>query len=125
MNAAEIEEIQKVYQQHPLREERILARVLSGGGTLTGLTELDLAEDPKSEVTDQNHIGGVQFVKELAAAAGVRPESQVLDLGCGLGGSARLLAHLHGCRVLGIDISRERCLEAESLTRRVGLQNLV
>ncbi len=117
--------IQELYKHHPLRENRILARILASRGTLEGITELDLAEDPETEITDQNHVGGTRFVEEMARMSGIGPTSHVLDLGSGLGGSARYLAHKYGCHVHGIDLSPERCRGAESLTRLVGLQHLV
>lgn len=118
-------EIQECYRHHPVQEKRILARILAERGTLDGITEQDLAEDPLTEITDQNHIGGTRFVAELARKSGIGQSTQVLDLGSGLGGSGRYLAYLFGCRVHGIDLSRERCVQAESLTRLVGLEDLV
>jgi SAM-dependent methyltransferase len=120
-----LEEIQHIYQQHPLREDRILARIMTQRGSLVDITELDLAQDPLTEITDQNHVGGTQFVEQLARMSGIGRHSRVLDLGCGLGGSVRYLAYRYGCRGLGIDISRERMIQAESLTRLAGLQHLV
>jgi SAM-dependent methyltransferase len=78
-----------------------------------------------SEITDQNHVGGARFVLELAHLAGVSQGTHVLDLGCGLGGAARLLADRYGCRVTGIDVSPERCRDAVELTSLVGLSALV
>jgi SAM-dependent methyltransferase len=114
-----------LYANHPLSEETILARVLRGRGTLDGITELDLAQDSRTEITDQNHVGGVAAVVALALRAGVTPSSRVVDLGSGLGGSARCLAHLIGCRAHGIELTRRRCEEARRLTARVGLDHLV
>lgn len=94
-------------------------------GTLAGITQMDLAEDPLTEMTDQNHIGGAEFVRSLAQKADVGPTTDVLDLCCGLGGSARCLAHFFGCRVHGLDLSMERCREGRALTRLVGLDHLV
>ncbi|MBI4526937.1 MAG: methyltransferase domain-containing protein [Deltaproteobacteria bacterium] len=118
-------EIQALYRTHLLREEAILKRILDHRGSLAGITEMDLAEDPVSEITDQNHIGGVKFVKDLARKAGIGPATEILDVGCGLGGSARCLAHLFGCRVHGVDLSKQRCSEALDLTKLVGLEDLV
>jgi len=118
-------EIQNLYRTHPLREQSILRRIVDQKGSLADITELDLAQDPITELTDQNHIGGVKFVKDLARKAGVGPATDVLDLGCGLGGSARCLAYFFGCRVHGIDLSRERYKEARRLTKLVGLDHLV
>ncbi|HIC68284.1 MAG TPA: hypothetical protein EYO90_01990 [Candidatus Latescibacteria bacterium] len=50
----------------------------------------------------------MRFVRELAEAVGLRREHRVLDLGCGLGGSARIMAALYECQVHGIDFSDKR-----------------
>ena len=118
-------QLRDLYRTHPLRKQSILKRIVAQRGTLAGMTEMDLAEDPFTEITDQNHIGGVKFVRDLAKKAGVGPATAVLDLGCGLGGSARCLAYFFGCRVHGIDLSVERCREARQLTKLVGLNHLV
>jgi SAM-dependent methyltransferase len=119
------QEIEDVYRSHPLRGETIIRRLMAQKGSLAGLSALELAEDASTEVSDQNHIGGLAFTRELAAQAGVGNASRVLDLGCGLGGPARCLAWLYGCRVLGLDSSPERIRDARELTQLVGLQSLV
>lgn len=112
--------VQNLYEAHPLCEQSILSRVLEHRGTLRNLSELDLARD-STAITDQNHVGGVDFTLALADAARINHTTRVLDLACGLGGSARTLAYIYGCPVHGIDISRKRIEEAIDLTRRVGL----
>jgi SAM-dependent methyltransferase len=118
-------EVLRVYERHPLQQMAILQRIRATRGTLIGLVESDLAVDNITELTDQNHIGGVKFVKELARAANINAQTKVLDLGCGLGGSARVLAAEFGCRVHGIDLSPKRYREALRLTNLVGLTELV
>jgi SAM-dependent methyltransferase len=49
----------------------------------------------------------------------------VLDLGCGLGGPARLLALVFRCRVYGIDANCQRITDATALTELVHLSALV
>ena len=114
-----------VYAKHPLREDTILARIARQRGTLEGITEIDLAHDTLTEITDQNHVGGIASVVQLALRGGVTATSRVLDIGAGLGGSARCLAHLFGCRVDGVELSPSRCAEANHLTDRVALGHLV
>jgi cyclopropane fatty-acyl-phospholipid synthase-like methyltransferase len=114
-----------LYAKHPLREETILARLQRQRGTLDGLTELDLAHDSLTEITDQNHVGGVAAVVQLALSAAIHSRSRVLDAGAGLGGSARCLAYLFGCHVDGVELSPLRAAEAESLTTRVQLDSQV
>ena len=119
------EDLEWIYDQHPLKKSTILARIEKEKGSLAGLTELDLALDERGEITDQNHIGGFGSLKELAERAGVTASSFVLDVGCGLGGSSRALAHLYGCRVHGVEITKQRYADAVDLTAMVGLETLV
>lgn len=120
----EREEILRSYRRHPLRAETILAR-LKAQGRDRPFEEPDLALDPETGITDQNHPGGAAFVAELAERAEVTRDSTVLDLGAGLGGSARYLAWKLGCRVTGVDVSPDRVLDARFLTRLVGLEERV
>ena len=118
-------EIERIYREHPLRLATILARVQRDRGTLTDLTESILATDERTGITDQNNVGGAPAVLRLARDAGITATDHVLDLGCGLGGPARLLADTFGCRVTGIDLSRGRAAEARTLTDLVSLSRLV
>lgn len=122
---ADTQTLLDLYAAHPLREGAILDRIRRTRGTLEGITELDLAHDSLTELTDQNHVGGLAAVVQLAVAAGVTDASRVLDLGSGLGGPARALAYLFGCRVHGVELSPLRCAEGASLTARVTLEHLV
>jgi cyclopropane fatty-acyl-phospholipid synthase-like methyltransferase len=117
--------LEKLYRDHPVREETILARLRDRGKDLQRLAAADLADDPVSDVTDQNHIGGSRAVLGLGRAVQLSERDVVLDLGCGIGGSARLLAARFGCRVDGIDISRQRVREGNHLTALVGLSDRV
>jgi MPBQ/MSBQ methyltransferase len=59
------------------------------------------------------------FVHELVRWSGLDqlpPGSRVLDVGCGIGGSARILARDYGLDVLGISISPGQIARAEALT---------
>ncbi len=61
----------------------------------------------------------VAFVHELAHWSGLDqlpPGSRVLDVGCGIGGSARILARHYGLEVLGISISPAQIERARALT---------
>ena len=118
-------EVIRTYDRHPLQEETILNRIRKLKPSLEDLSEHDLAIDTLTAITDQNHIGGVKCVYELADRACVNASSEVLDLGCGLGGSSRALAWRFKCHVHGIDFSEKRCREATRLTRLVGLESLV
>ncbi|MFZ9270419.1 MAG: methyltransferase domain-containing protein [Prochlorococcaceae cyanobacterium] len=59
------------------------------------------------------------FVHELvrwSALAELPPGSTLLDVGCGIGGSARILAAHYGLDVLGISISPAQIARAQALT---------
>ena len=118
-------DLDSIYAEHPLRAATILQRLERAGESFSTLTELQLAVDPETELTDQNHSGGIGSVRELAQAAGVTPSSVVVDVGCGLGGSARVLAAEFGCHVIGIERDAARCNDARQLTALVGLDHLV
>ena len=60
-----------------------------------------------------------RLVHELVRWGGLDqlpPGSRLLDVGCGIGGSARILARDYGFNVLGVSISREQILRATTLT---------
>jgi SAM-dependent methyltransferase len=113
-------DLRRVFEDHPLRQSRILERLRRDGVDLEHLRERDLAEDPRSGITDQNHIGGRTLAVALAVRAGLS-RMRVLDLCAGLGGTARVLAEEFGCSVVAIDFAAARCRDALSLNRRVGL----
>ena len=59
------------------------------------------------------------FVHELVRWSGLDrlpPGSRLLDVGCGIGGSARILAREYGFEVLGISISPAQIARARALT---------
>jgi len=118
--------LQEIYASHPLNAAAILARIAAARTTTAEpLSEWTIAIDPDADVTDQNHSGGVQSVFELAEAARVSRDSLVVDIGSGLGGSARVLAESYRCRVIGVEADRRRFVDAEQLTALTGLSRLV
>ena len=117
--------LDEIYAAHPISERNILARLRRQNVPLDGLTEWSIAIDPDTDLTDQNHPGGVQPVLALAEAARISAASKVIDVGAGIGGSARVLAHTFGCSVLAVERDAGRCQEAIRLTALVGLSNRV
>jgi SAM-dependent methyltransferase len=57
----------------------------------------------------------------MADALTIRASDHILDVGCGIGGPARYFADRFGCRVTGIDLTRDFCVVARELTRATGL----
>ena len=84
------------------------------GKDTASLTTADLA------AVDEFHVRGRQATQELAGWVGVDGHSRLLDVGCGLGGSARYLAQEYGCRVTGLDLSGEYCEVARMLSDLTG-----
>ncbi len=74
---------------------------------------------------DEMHIGGKPASRHLGKKANLQPESLVLDVGSGIGGPARLLAHEFGMQVVGLDLTASYCQLAEKLTRSVGIEGVI
>jgi len=74
---------------------------------------------------DHFHTGGLRASRELLEVAQTRAEDCVLDIGAGLGGSARLLASAVGCHVDCIEMSPDYCAGAALLNRLTGLENRI
>ena len=67
---------------------------------------------------DQFHVGGAAATKDLVQRLDLKAGVNVIDVGCGLGGPARMMAALHGCDVVGIDINPAFIELATYLTER-------
>jgi MPBQ/MSBQ methyltransferase len=101
----------------------LLARIDAGlnamGVDLDHLTIDDLAP------VDEFHIGGRKATERALDALAPRTDQHILDVGCGIGGTARLMASRYGCRVYGIDLTPEYVDIGRTLTNRVGLGDQV
>jgi SAM-dependent methyltransferase len=101
--------------------ETILAALREAGKDTGNLTPEDLAP------VDHFHGRGLEATRDLMdmldAHAGIGAASHLLDLGSGLGGTARYLAARFGCRVTGIDLTPDFCRTAERLTELTGLSD--
>jgi ubiquinone/menaquinone biosynthesis C-methylase UbiE len=71
---------------------------------------------------DEFHVRGRAVSEELAAAAAIPHNAKVLDVGCGIGGTSRMLAAEYGCMVTGVDVIQEYIRTATLLSELVGLQ---
>jgi ubiquinone/menaquinone biosynthesis C-methylase UbiE len=96
---------------------------------LAGLAALkdssDTAEIDQLASVDEFHLGGRAATKAVAEQLRLEPGLRVLDVGCGLGGTARFLATAHGCEVEGVDLTEEFVEVGKRLNRRLGLDGRV
>jgi cyclopropane fatty-acyl-phospholipid synthase-like methyltransferase len=70
---------------------------------------------------DQIHYHGTDAVATAAGVLQLGPSSRVLDVGAGLGGPARYLAHTTGCHVTALELQEPMHRIASDLTARTGL----
>ena len=74
---------------------------------------------------DQWHYHGTDAIRDAGAFLGLGPASRVLDIGSGIGGPARFLAHTTGCHVTALELQPELHRVGLDLTRRSGLADRV
>src|SRR3954471_10745799 len=74
---------------------------------------------------DEWHYHGIDAIRDAAAFLAVGPTSRVLDIGAGVGGPARFLAHTTGCHVAALELQPELHRVGLDLTRRSGLADRV
>jgi len=74
---------------------------------------------------DQWHYHGTDAIRAAAESLGLGPESRVLEVGSGIGGPARYLAHTIGCHVTALELQPQVHAIAADLTRRCGLEGRV
>ncbi len=96
-------------------EAGIVAGLTGAGADPANLTVADLS------AVDQLHAGFSEATRHLLAQLDLSAESHLLDVGCGIGGPARMAAAEYGCAVIGVDLSPEFIAAAQGLTARVGL----
>ena len=95
-------------------KERILAGIAAAGLDLERLQAADLAP------VDEFHTGGRLETEHVLAKIRIGRDDRVLDVGCGIGGTARYLAAATGCRVTGIDLTPEYIEIAKLLAEKTG-----
>jgi ubiquinone/menaquinone biosynthesis C-methylase UbiE len=99
--------------------DRILEALRSAGIDTDHLTPDDVAP------IDEFHIRGREATEELGQLAQLQAGQRVLDVGCGLGGTARYLAARYRVQVIGIDLTAEYCQVGQMLSERTGLVDRV
>ena len=82
--------------------------------------------DPKDiGIIDQLHTGGAPASIKLLKKAGLGSDELVLDAGCGIGGSSRLIAGQFNCRAIGVDLAQKFIEAANFLNKCTGLEDKV
>ncbi len=99
--------------------EKIETGLNLAGKEVDSLTVDDLAP------IDEFHTRGRESTLEVAELAKIKASDEILDVGCGLGGTARHLADQFGCKVMGIDLTEEYIEVGKKLTNLVGLGSRV
>jgi SAM-dependent methyltransferase len=112
------EKVEQHYTQGRILDS-ILTALRETGKDLDRLKPEDLAP------VDEFHVRGREATVELAHRASIKPDARILDVGSGLGGSARYLATEHKCQVTGIDLTQEFVDVANALAGMVGLSDKV
>lgn len=99
--------------------QKIKTALIKNGKALSKIDLKDLSP------IDQLHTGGLPASIHLFKKIRFEPDERVLDAGCGIGGSSRLLAAEWKCRVTGIDLADRFIEAAEFLTQCTGLEKSV
>jgi cyclopropane fatty-acyl-phospholipid synthase-like methyltransferase len=101
-----------------------LDRIDRGLATL-GIGPADPIEPEQLFPLDQWHYHGTKSIRAAADRLGIGPTSRVLEIGSGIGGPARYLAHTTGCHVTALELQRKVHAVAANLTQRCGLAERV
>ena len=95
--------------------ERIRAGLAAAGA------DLDNPSPEALKPVDEFHIGGVKATDELLGQIEIPAGAAALDIGCGLGGTARLIAARTGAAVTGVDLTPEYVETARALSAMAGV----
>ena len=102
------------YETGPILE-RIMAGLKAAGAD-------DAAPKPDDlKPVDEFHTGGLEATEAFLGPLGITPADYVLDVGSGIGGTARFMAERYGASVQGIDLTPAFVEVAEALSDMVGL----
>lgn len=93
--------------------------LVAAGKDLDRLQPADLA------MVEDFHSGGRIATYQLVELLDLTPDTEVLDAGTGIGGTARYLADRFECRVTGLDLVAEYCDTASWLNHLVGLDDRI
>ena len=98
--------------------ETIIQKLMDSGIEKDKITQKDIS------AVDEFHIRGAEATHELITESGINKDSKILDVGCGIGGPARMIAFETGCQVTGIDLTEDFIRTAKLLSELVNLDDL-
>ena len=101
-----------------------LDRINSGLAAL-GIGAADPIRPDQLFALDQWHYHGTDAIRAAADPLGRGAASRVLEIGSGIGGPARYLAHTTGCHVTALELQPKVHAVAADLTQRCGLADRV
>ncbi|MCH2096458.1 MAG: methyltransferase domain-containing protein [Rhodobacteraceae bacterium] len=94
---------------------RIMGALAEQGVDPSRVTPADL------KAGDEFHTGGVRATDHLFDQLDINSDTRVLDVGSGIGGTARYVAQRFGAAVTGVDLTPEFVTTAQRLSQMVGL----
>jgi ubiquinone/menaquinone biosynthesis C-methylase UbiE len=117
--------MEKKKKENAIKEHYRQADLESSIRTAFAKTGQQIKDYTDTESLDEFHIRGRDATRELARMAGFQKGMRVLDLGCGVGGPARLLAAEFGCTVTGVELVEEYCQAGNMITHQAGLAHML
>ena len=112
------EKVEKYYAPGELWE-RVETGLKLAGKDINSLAVDDLVP------IDEFHTRGRKATREVAELSNLKASDLILDVGCGLGGTARYLAEQYRCKVMGLDLIQEYIFVGTKLTELVNLGDRV
>ena len=101
-----------------------LLQKITAGVARIGKTPATITLDELAPV-DEFHIGGRKASAALLDPLGFGPDDHLLDIGCGLGGTARFVTNRYGSQVTGVDLTAEYVETGNTLSQWVGLKERI
>jgi len=103
-----------MYSRHSVNPENLYRFMVENNLTPQNKPVDELA------IFDHDHFGNKKATDICIELIGINNESQILDIGSGLGGPARYIANRFSCTVTGIELQKERWACADLLSRQMG-----
>ena len=112
-------------------EQRVLAHYTSAtlletikGGLAAAGADPDAPAPEDLKGVDEFHLGGLEATEQFLDPLAITARTRVLDIGAGIGGTARFIAGRYGAKVTGIDLTPAFVETAAALSAMVGMSGL-